>query len=78
MGTAAAAGLGMPGDSNDTIATARQRTQIRQHMRHGDTNGANACVISRQQRHHRGHGRPQRISPPHAAAVTLFEAGPKK
>jgi hypothetical protein len=53
----------MPGDSNGTIAAARQRTQIRRHMRHGDTNGATACVISDQQRHHRGRG--ARLASPH-------------
>jgi hypothetical protein len=39
MGTAAAASLGMPGDTNGTIATARQRTQIPHRVRHSDTNG---------------------------------------
>jgi hypothetical protein len=54
----------MPGDSNGAIAAARQRTQRRQRMRHSDTNGTIASMISRQLRHHRGHRRPPRIFPP--------------
>jgi hypothetical protein len=34
VGTAAAVSLGLPSDTNGTIAAARQRTQRRQHMRH--------------------------------------------
>jgi hypothetical protein len=47
MGTTAAASLGMPGGSNGTIAAARQRTQIRQRVRHSDTNSVNACTDAR-------------------------------
>jgi hypothetical protein len=42
VGTAAAVSLGLPGDSNGTIAAARQRTQLRQRVRHSDSEGANA------------------------------------
>jgi hypothetical protein len=45
MGTAAS--LGMPGGSNGTIAAARQRTQLRQHVRHSNSKAATACTISR-------------------------------
>jgi hypothetical protein len=36
---AAVPGEAMPGNSGGTIAAARQRTQIRQRVRHSDTNG---------------------------------------
>jgi hypothetical protein len=52
MVTTVPASLGMPGDRNGTIAAARQRTQRRHRVRHSDTNGATACMISRQQWHH--------------------------
>jgi hypothetical protein len=32
----------MPGDSNGTISAARQRTQLRQRVRHSDSEGADA------------------------------------
>jgi hypothetical protein len=37
----------MPGDSNGTIAAARQRTQLRQRVRHSDTNGTIAYMDAR-------------------------------
>jgi hypothetical protein len=40
-----AASLGMPGDSNGAIAAARQRTQLRQRVRHSDSTAATACMI---------------------------------
>jgi hypothetical protein len=74
----------MAGDSSDTIATARQRTRIRQRVRHSDTNGTIAHMGRPQRMSHRVHrrpqrmshrmrGRPPRISPPHAATVALVE-----
>jgi hypothetical protein len=47
MGTAAAACLGVPGDSNGTIAAAWQRTQTRQRVCHSDTNGTDAYTDAR-------------------------------
>jgi hypothetical protein len=42
MVATAEASLGMLSDGNGTIAAARQRTQPRLRIRHGDTKGANA------------------------------------
>jgi hypothetical protein len=47
MGAVTAASLGMPGDSNGSIAAARRRTQLRQHLRHSDSDGANAYTDAR-------------------------------
>jgi hypothetical protein len=47
MGAVAAAGLGMSGDSNGTIAAAWQRTQLRQHLRHSDSEGTIAYTDAR-------------------------------
>jgi hypothetical protein len=38
--TMAAASLDVPYDSNGTIAAVRQRTQLRQRVRHSDSEGA--------------------------------------
>jgi hypothetical protein len=48
MGTMAAASLGMTGDSNGAIAAVRQRTQLRQRVRHSDTEGAIAYTDARE------------------------------
>jgi hypothetical protein len=53
MGTIAAPSLVMPGDSNGTIAAARQRTQLRQRVRHSDTKGAVAYTDAQRRRHQR-------------------------
>jgi hypothetical protein len=57
MGTIAAPSLVMPGDSNGdsngTIAAARQRTQLRQRVRHSDTKSAVAYTDAQRRRHQR-------------------------
>jgi hypothetical protein len=59
VGTAAAASLGMPGDSDGTIAAARQRMQLRQRVRHSDREGAIAYTGAR-------------LASPHPAALVTF------